>query len=608
MVGPIALGIDASVDPAAGGLNVRNLFLVSQFARIEVTATSEALDVEFRADLLKLQAELGAIFDLGSRVSRGLVHGTGRVHRPKDSRMNFTMTAGTDQLEYRLGERSGWIEKTTTTCDGYVSLEDNRPLEVDVTKATLEVPGLTSISGSGKYHLANEALECKVKVDRTDLREAFGHIQRFVGWEEPPEVSGTLTWEGKVRVARARSSVSGKGEFKNVRVEGGGKSFEQDITFAHAVQVDHEKKLIDLTEMEVVSDALSLRMRGKATRPQDHWVLDLTGSYEGSWEELTSLIHEMSPSLSESVWFTGTTGGDIRITGPPYAADLKPVFRDLEASAPFGWKGASLFGIDLQETTFTPVLSAAEVNIPDTLIEAGEGTIRIAGTVDLRSQTPLYRLPGSHRILDALKITPQMSRDLLSRFNPIFTELTHAEGEVSLDVEDLLLPLGDEIKRGGAGKGHLDLRNLKVRPKGILQILLGLESLKWGEQLDARVEGVDFVIRDGRIWYENFVMWFAPGYDLRFSGSVGFDDSLDLVVSVPVSRELLERLTVLGPVADYARVLEGVRVVVPLMGTRGKPRLDFAEVDIGPIIQRAIEILLREQGGKILGDLFRVGF
>jgi hypothetical protein len=66
---------------------------------------------------------------------------------------------------------------------------------------------------------------------------------------------------------------------------------------------------------------------------------------------------------------------------------------------------------------------------------------------------------------------------------------------------------------------------------------------------------------------------------------------------------MLERFGAKGPVVDYARVLAGMRVEIPVTGTRLEPRLDLANVDVGPLIEYAVGILVTEEVGKVLEDV-----
>jgi hypothetical protein len=81
------------------------------------------------------------------------------------------------------------------------------------------------------------------------------------------------------------------------------------------------------------------------------------------------------------------------------------------------------------------------------------------------------------------------------------------------------------------------------------------------------------------------------GYDLKFRGSVGFDSTVDLVVSLPLTMQLLDQIggikTPLGLLTDQ---LPKMRVDVPLVGTREHPRLDFAKVDKQAIMKQLLSL------------------
>jgi hypothetical protein len=72
-----------------------------------------------------------------------------------------------------------------------------------------------------------------------------------------------------------------------------------------------------------------------------------------------------------------------------------------------------------------------------------------------------------------------------------------------------------------------------------------------------------------------------------------------------VRTALLKRFGVSGPVAEYARLLEGARVRIPIVGTRLKPRLDLSRVDIRPLIQQAIRAFLAEEAVKRAAEILR---
>ncbi len=417
-----------------------------------------------------------------------------------------------------------------------------------------------------------------------------------------PDVQGQLAWAGKIAGAENRTRIEGQGNLANLRIARGDVVYsEPQITFAQDVGLHWEQHAILVQAFQLDSAPLDLQMRGDIQQYDANWHLNLRGEYAGDLDKLTALLHAFAPSLKGHVALRGLSEGDIIVRGPARQPEVNPVFRGLTGATQFGWKEAELEGVTLEAARFSPRLEGGVLHLAETLIAAQGGQVRLLGDVDFRRDPPVYALRGRHVILDRLRVDRDMSNELLSRFNPIFAEVTDIEGEVSLTVEDLLLPVNEAIKTAGAGRGHLDLREMKVRPAGVLATLLQFANLTSEDGTLLRMTGIDFVIRDGRVLYNNFRVAVSDDFDMLFRGAVGFDNSVDMVVSLPLTLPLLERLGVKGPVADYARILGATRVEIPLTGDRRSPSLDLSKVDIRPLIEDATKRLLERR----LEDLIR---
>jgi len=271
-----------------------------------------------------------------------------------------------------------------------------------------------------------------------------------------------------------------------------------------------------------------------------------------------------------------------------------------------GWTTGEIFGLALGQALLSLALSDGQITLSDTIVPAGNGEIRLEGlVVDLRATEPVLGIPGRLHVLKNVDINPKVARQLLSRINPIFTNMANMEGKISLLLENMTLPLSRHIKQTGTGRGHVDLSQIRVQPSGLLAELLQLGGLVSQGTQSMKVSSLDFAIKDGRINYDNFVVMLADDFVLKFYESIGFDDTLDLVVSIPIRAALLQRFGVRGPVVDYVRLLKGASVDVPITGTRLEPKLDFVQVNIQPLIERALEDLLKEKAQKVLEDIFK---
>jgi hypothetical protein len=284
---------------------------------------------------------------------------------------------------------------------------------------------------------------------------------------------------------------------------------------------------------------------------------------------------------------------------------VTPTYRGLDAGTRVSWSGGRAAGLELVQSALAPELSDGVFNLPLAEVPASGGIIRLAATVDLRGDEPVLTTPPRLQTLENVELNAIFGRDVLSRFNPVFGELAELSGKASLVVQDIELPLGDRLKTAGRGSGRLDLADVRVKPTGAMAKLVELGGLAGEDGWPVRVSGLDFRIRDGGVDYDNFAMTFGEDFDLVFHGRVNFDDSIDMAVSVPVRAAMFERMGVSGPVREYARMLEGVRVDIPLVGSRLKPQLDMAKVDLKPMVDRAIQKLLSEEAAKAADRLMR---
>ncbi len=401
-------------------------------------------------------------------------------------------------------------------------------------------------------------------------------------------------------------TLQGEGVFKNLDIDGK-RLTDRDISLTwQNLQVAPDRQVITLGQTQLTSEFLQVVLSGTITDYQSECKLALNGHYEGSWERITVLLHQLAPDTTDTIAFAGATRSDFVITGPLRKPTVSPVYRGIDATAQLAWNSGEVYGIVMNGATLSPKIKEGQVSLGSDSIGCGDGKINLAGlSVDLQGDEPLFKTVGKIQVLQEVPINAKVGQYLLSRINPVFTDIAAMEGKLSLELENVNLPLSQRIKTSGAGRAHLDLSQMKVSPRGLLADLLEMGGIPKEKIQNMQVGGVDLFVKDGRIKYDHFLVRFSDSFDLMFSGSVGFDDSLDLTVSVPVRAALLRQFGVRGSAADYVRLLSDARVDIPLVGTRQKPRLDLKGVDIQPLLNKAADQLLEEKSkdalNKILG-------
>lgn len=459
---------------------------------------------------------------------------------------------------------------------------------VDIKDADIDLKGGDKASGTIKAN--------------ADLQGVFAAVARLSDMEKPPALKGTLKLDGDIQKSQSGFKFAANGGISQFEVGEGTSAVREDhVDMKLDATIDPKQKSIRLGTNELKSGLLNARIAGQIDRYDTDAVANLSGDYSTQWQAITQLIKELSPSTAKLVSIQGTSRSKISLNGPLNRKSDTPPYRGSTGAASVSWDKANIVGVDLSQAKIDLSMKNGEVIVAPTTIGAAQGRVNLASRYDIGSST--LRIPGRVATLDGVKFTPELSRELLSRINPVFYHVVSAEGNVNLTMNDLELPL-EENARGGGGGGKLELKNAQIEPGGILGELvkLGLATTT-GEKIAVGLEGADFKVHDGRIHYENFAMIFPYDFDLRFRGSVGFDDTVDLVVSIPVRPELLQRLGVKGPVVQYAQVLTGSRVDIPIAGTRENPKLQLSKVATDSLVKEAVKRIGEQGAGETIKGL-----
>ncbi len=713
---PIAFAFDTRLETGKG-LEIRQAALTSNFAQLNAQGTAAALQGDFRTDLVKLQQELGAVFDLEALNLAGDVQGTLALTRAGDERLDVSAEITGAGVQYATQDRRLDLPSARITHAGHLAFADGKARRYTFTASDVDLNGEVVVAATGWYDVEQEGFHADIDLKRADLdfvarqSKALGldELGRYAGtlslqsqvdrsagggpittggnlaarkltvdgqalaaddarvtwtgvqlaadatdvrveraqldsglatltaanihWqsgdhlvlngqfestadlagclravalitkmEKPPALAGRLRLNGASATTGAVLNLTGQGDIDQLEVGSGEQAIRQQrLQLEYAGRVDQQNEKITLGRTRITSAPLSAEIAGTIEQYKTTGVLALSGRYDASWKELTAILHELVPATASTVIVNGKSTSQFQIKGPARAPDAEPAFRGLTSGLDIGWDSAELYGVSLGVAKLSPTLRDGRVTLPSATIPAAQGRVNLGGVLDLRPAEPTLNMPGQTKLLDNVAITQELSTSLLSRINPIFLQLTRVEGRVGLRLKDLMLPLGESIKTSGAGQGQLDLVNMKAQPGGLLAELLALGGLTDQQMYAVTVSGLTFLIKDGRISYEDFTLTFPNDFDLKFYGSVGLDETLDLSVSLPVRPELLARLGVKGPVAEYARVLTGSRVDIPIVGTRQKPRLDLKRVDVKSLIERAV----KESSGQKLEGLLR---
>ena len=190
------------------------------------------------------------------------------------------------------------------------------------------------------------------------------------------------------------------------------------------------------------------------------------------------------------------------------------------------------------------------------------------------------------RVFDRTPITPQMCDDLLKYIAPVLAEATDVSGQVSIELDAWCVPLADLHQ--GHGSGRMTIHTVQLGAGPLVRQLAEALGLPPSVRLvDHSV--IDFEMAGGRVHHRG-LKFGLPNLSVSTHGSVGLDQSLDLVAEITLAGQLTGDRS--GPVIDF---LQGKTLPVPIKGTLSRPRVDVAGLG-----RSGLE-LLRAAVGELLG-------
>jgi hypothetical protein len=177
-----------------------------------------------------------------------------------------------------------------------------------------------------------------------------------------------------------------------------------------------------------------------------------------------------------------------------------------------------------------PILEIDDINMTTRVEKEGEGRVL---TLD-----PLV-------IFDRRKLSSKLANRLLHPFDPTMSDIPQISGEFSLSLDKLRMPIGvprDQAVQRMEVEGKLVLHEVSTEVRNAMgQALVRLVADMNGKDASnavclAQADEIRFQVRDGRLHHEGLRIGFPdidPELQLTSRGSVGMDQTLDLVVELP---------------------------------------------------------------------------
>jgi hypothetical protein len=342
--------------------------------------------------------------------------------------------------------------------------------------------------------------------------------------------------------------------------------------------------------MELVSEGIHVTASGRVADLFSRCLIDLDGEVECDMERVVERLREVvGPHLhvsgNEKRRFA--IHGPLRVEGTSAAA--RPVVpQELTAKAALAWRSGNLFGLEAGPAEIDLALADGVVTMRPLELVVSGGKVTLAPQVLLNDRPALLHVP-SGPVIENVELTDEVCDSWMKYIAPIVAQATRAQGRFSLDLDETRVALADPAS--GEVSGRLRIASGQLLPGPLFaeiselvgrifstidrnppRDLLGVDR----PLVEMVGQTVDFELR-GRRMYHSPVDFKVRNLLVRTHGSVGIDQTLDVIAEIAFSDEFVSRARLLQP-------LKGRTIEIPIQGTLRKPRIDRGA--IGQLIQQ----------------------
>ena len=368
---------------------------------------------------------------------------------------------------------------------------------------------------------------------------------------------------------------------------------EKKIELMIDLNGDVSEQTFAINKIEIASSPVSLEANGTINPQIKEHVLVAQGALKLDLEALSGSIRSLSESTLEmngisdipfSIKATSLDGKWVEI---PKRSEIVTTFHADTI------RGSGL----LVESLEVPIKLADGIAEIDIKGMVNKGKMSLQPAIDFSADSPLISIPENNLVLAGVGLSEDMSRDLLAQVHPIFAGAAVSQGTLDLGLGYFNWPIRADERKKATFSSMITFNEVKLRAGGLLTPLL--EIMKVDErEITIGDQPMECIGENDRIRCSPLEI-LVKDHALLFSGSIGFDKSLDYIAQIPVTQRMVG--------ADAYKYLEGTSISVPIGGTISKPAIkkDVVQAALKDLVIQAGKKQITDQAGKLLQNLFK---
>jgi len=287
---------------------------------------------------------------------------------------------------------------------------------------------------------------------------------------------------------------------------------------------------------------------------------DVNGTLEPRWEAVDAIVagavepHAQVRATLRPFHLRGSLAG-----GSP-----SQMMKGLEGELAADLASARAFGLQVGPTPIVLRLAGGKAVFDPIAATINDGSLALVADLYVDDPNALWLRFGKGTKVENASINEAVSNDVLSYIAPVLSKASNVSGKVSLAVDGAAIPLvGDGALRVD---GQLVFQDVVFQPGPFASEVVSLTGRNVPRM--SLQQPIQLQIADGRVKQSGLSIPLAGDMKAGLEGSVGFDKTLALRASLPVTA------TMLGGNAAASRYVEGTNITVPIGGTISHPTID----------------------------------
>jgi len=368
---------------------------------------------------------------------------------------------------------------------------------------------------------------------------------------------------------------------------------EKIVTLNADVTRSPDGRNMTITNLELNSNALSLNAAGTLNQVGKNKVLDAKGTMK---PDLKLVSDYLKKSGQPQVAFSGKKATPFTIKLVSKGDRWEDPLKHLDFSGAVHVTSIEAYGLKLTPND-VPIRVAGASAGAKIESSANGGQLDFQPTVDMRTEPYIISFKENIDILKDVQVTQGLIDGLLAAIHPLFKDAVLPDGLLGLNMKHFSWPLSEKERSRATFAGTLKLNGVRLNSTPFLAGLLKMMGIS-ERQLSMADQDIDFEARNGRISLSPMTLD-AEGYQLKMQGSVGFDETLDFIARLPVTKKMVGK--------DAYQFLQGTTIKVPIRGTASKPNIDETAFQqaTGDLMQQALRKNLEQGAQNLLKNLFK---